>query len=124
MELPEPLLTFDLYETFLDTHRFEKQQQLEQVKATLAYIPPFNYKLLQYLCAFLKQVKDRYRVNKMSASSLANVFGPTLLSPLAMSQVRTISSSSSSISLFALNCLPSTNTATVPPPRHEPGLPH
>ena len=86
MENPEPLLTNDLYEAFVGTQSIEdKTQRQEKVKYFLEMVPPYNHKMLQYLLALLKGIRDRYRVNKMSASALANTLGPIILSPLSVS---------------------------------------
>jgi vancomycin permeability regulator SanA len=47
----------------------------------VAKLPCLNLALLRYLVVFLKRVHDHSSINKMPASNLGIVLGPTLMSP-------------------------------------------
>ncbi|XP_034046437.1 GEM-interacting protein [Thalassophryne amazonica] len=94
-ELPEPLLTFDLYNDFVTAGK--AIQHLSEIEATsdtkevmgiihnlqelLQKLPPYCYSTLQHMMSHLHRVSENYE-NKMSPSNLGIVFGPTLLRPL------------------------------------------
>ncbi|KAM7387156.1 hypothetical protein PAMA_009666 [Pampus argenteus] len=94
-ELPEPLLTFDLYNEFINMGR--NIQQLNERELTpdtndimeiilmlqslLQKLPPYCYSTLKYMMSHLQRVSENPE-NKMSPCNLGIVFGPTLLRPL------------------------------------------
>jgi len=79
-ELPEPLLSYELYDKFIDTFEYENSaNQVEAMKQLLSLMPTRNLNLLRYLMEFLARVHSHSRTNKMPASHLASLFGPALL---------------------------------------------
>lgn len=86
-ELPEPLLTFNLYEEAIHFQQIsggpspeQRQEKLAHAKnLVLTRLPEPNYQLLKYVINFLVKVMDHSEFNKMTASNLAIVFGPNLL---------------------------------------------
>ncbi|KAI3359725.1 hypothetical protein L3Q82_014094 [Scortum barcoo] len=94
-ELPEPLLTFDLYNNFMTEgktiqHMSEREPALDtneimdivnNLQKLLQKLPPYCYSTLQHLISHLQKVSENCD-NKMSACNLGIVFGPTLLRPL------------------------------------------
>ncbi|XP_037649187.1 GEM-interacting protein [Sebastes umbrosus] len=94
-ELPEPLLTFDLYNPFITMgktiqHQSEREPTpdtnetvdiIHNLQKLLQKLPPYSYSTLQYMMSHLLKVSENYE-NKMCASNLGIVFGPTLLRPL------------------------------------------
>mmetsp|Transcript_8011 Transcript_8011/g.12177 ORF Transcript_8011/g.12177 Transcript_8011/m.12177 type:complete len:937 (-) Transcript_8011:40-2850(-) len=72
-QLPEPLLTFALYDAIIEL------DESDDVQKVLDQLPATNRKLLEYLMAFLIRVCHYSEHNKMSASNVAIVFGPTLV---------------------------------------------
>uniref|UniRef100_A0AAX7SZU3 Rho GTPase activating protein 1 n=1 Tax=Astatotilapia calliptera TaxID=8154 RepID=A0AAX7SZU3_ASTCA len=72
-ELPEPLLTYQLYN---DIVNFACKYVM---KTLVESLPEENYASLRYLITFLAQVSANSEVNKMTNSNLAVVFGPNLL---------------------------------------------
>ncbi|XP_014047409.1 unconventional myosin-IXb isoform X5 [Salmo salar] len=79
-ELPEPLLTFSLYNDFL--HAVELPEQSEQLRAVyqkLDDLPPSNFNTLERLVFHLVRVAKEEEHNRMSANSLAIVFAPCIL---------------------------------------------
>ncbi|XP_026207638.1 GEM-interacting protein isoform X2 [Anabas testudineus] len=94
-ELPEPLLTFDLYTDFIAIgkmiqHLSEREPTpdtnnvmdiIQNLKKLLQKLPPCCYSTLQHMMSHLHKVSENFE-NKMSPSNLGIVFGPTLLRPL------------------------------------------
>ncbi|MBN3320723.1 RHG01 protein, partial [Atractosteus spatula] len=78
-ELPEPLLTFRLYNDIVNFHNVENSSQVAVLCSMLQTLPDENYATLKYLIQFLAQVSDQSEVNKMNNTNLAVVFGPNLL---------------------------------------------
>ncbi|XP_034395466.1 GEM-interacting protein isoform X2 [Cyclopterus lumpus] len=102
-ELPEPLLTFDLYNNFITVgktiqHLNEKEPAPDTNETTaimlslqklLQKLPPYCYSTLQHMVSHLQKVSENYE-NKMSASNLGIMFGPTLLRPLVSTDMSMI----------------------------------
>ncbi|XP_005384065.2 PREDICTED: rho GTPase-activating protein 1 isoform X2 [Chinchilla lanigera] len=78
-ELPEPLLTFDLYPHVVGFLDIEESQRVEATRQELRTLPEENYQVLRFLTAFLVQVSAHQDQNKMTNTNLAVVFGPNLL---------------------------------------------
>ncbi|XP_062511583.1 rho GTPase-activating protein 8-like [Corticium candelabrum] len=79
-ELPEPLLTFDLYEPVMVLQDLSSEDYLATTKKLLRdHLPPLNYTVLKYIMQLLVEVTEHSTSNKMGASNLAIVFGPNLL---------------------------------------------
>uniref|UniRef100_A0A8C4E703 Rho GTPase-activating protein 1 n=1 Tax=Dicentrarchus labrax TaxID=13489 RepID=A0A8C4E703_DICLA len=76
-ELPEPLLTYQLYNEIVNFTCIESQVTV--MKTLVESLPEENYASLRYLITFLAQVSANSEVNKMTNSNLAVVFGPNLL---------------------------------------------
>lgn len=83
-ELPEPLMTFELYnDWFKAAGEKEPTEKLEQFRVLLRKLPPENYNNLRYLVQFLSLLSEQQAVNKMTPSNIAIVLGPNLLWPRA-----------------------------------------
>ncbi|NWR73583.1 RHG29 protein, partial [Centropus unirufus] len=105
-QLPEPLILFRLYNEFiglakesqnvneeLDTKQASPKSKKRQsicielnriiikIKGLLKQLPVPNYNTLQYLIGHLHRVTEQSDENKMSASNLGIIFGPTLIRP-------------------------------------------
>ncbi|KAF7648138.1 hypothetical protein LDENG_00161500 [Lucifuga dentata] len=78
-ELPEPLLTFHLYNDIVNFNSVPSDSQVVVMKKLLESLPEENYASLRYLVTFLAQVSSSSDINKMTNSNLAVVFGPNLL---------------------------------------------
>uniref|UniRef100_A0A8C4DYA6 Myosin-IXb n=1 Tax=Dicentrarchus labrax TaxID=13489 RepID=A0A8C4DYA6_DICLA len=83
-ELPDPLMTFSLYNDFL--HAVELPERAERVRAVYQKVdelPPANYNTLERLIFHLLLLFDcnthEEEHNKMSPSSLSIVFAPCIL---------------------------------------------
>ncbi|KAI2658515.1 SH3 domain-binding protein 1 [Labeo rohita] len=81
-ELPEPLMTFELYnDWFKAAAEKETDEKLKQLRAALQKLPTENYNNLRYLVQFLSHLSEQQAVNKMTPSNIAIVLGPNLLWP-------------------------------------------
>ncbi|XP_041671345.1 SH3 domain-binding protein 1 [Cheilinus undulatus] len=81
-ELPEPLMTFELYnDWFKAAGEKDLTEKLEQFKVLLKKLPSENYNNLRYLVQFLSLLSEQQAVNKMTPSNIAIVLGPNLLWP-------------------------------------------
>uniref|UniRef100_A0AAY4B0Y7 Rho GTPase-activating protein 1 n=1 Tax=Denticeps clupeoides TaxID=299321 RepID=A0AAY4B0Y7_9TELE len=76
-ELPEPLLTYQLYNDVVNIH--STSRRVERIRNMLHTLPEENYASLKFLIQFLSQVLAQSEVNKMNSANLAVVFGPNLL---------------------------------------------
>uniref|UniRef100_A0A8C6TA76 Rho GTPase-activating protein 29 n=1 Tax=Neogobius melanostomus TaxID=47308 RepID=A0A8C6TA76_9GOBI len=106
-QLPEPLILFRYYNDFIglakESQRIiveeleamrlsptpvpqtqvsvELNRVLFKIKDLLRQLPPTHYKTLQFLIQHLHRVTERSDENKMTASNLGIIFGPTLIKP-------------------------------------------
>ncbi|XP_041033445.1 SH3 domain-binding protein 1-like [Carcharodon carcharias] len=81
-ELPQPLMTFDLYdEWFQAASEKDLPKKVESLREVCAKLPPESYNNLRYLIKFLAKLAEYQEVNKMTPSNIAIVLGPNLLWP-------------------------------------------
>ncbi|XP_071844516.1 unconventional myosin-IXb-like isoform X6 [Apostichopus japonicus] len=79
-ELPEPLLTFDLYEEFLRTTEIQGYRaRLQSLQDTLHKLPSINHDVFERLIFHLARIACHEETNKMSPNALAIVFSPCVL---------------------------------------------
>lgn len=79
-ELPDPLMTFSLYNDFLHAVELpERSERLRAVYQKVDELPPANYYTLERLIFHLVRVAKEEEHNKMSPGSLAIVFAPCIL---------------------------------------------
>ncbi|XP_038649802.1 rho GTPase-activating protein 29-like isoform X1 [Scyliorhinus canicula] len=116
-QLPEPLLSFRLYNEFIglakESHNISDENDgksssltahkkwstnigmkriLFKVKDLLRQLPQANYNTLRYLVGHLHRVAEKEEENKMSASNLGIIFGPTLIRPRQTDATASLSS--------------------------------
>lgn len=101
-ELPEPLLTFDLYNHFITMgktiqHLNEREPTPDtndtmditlSLQKLLQKLPPYCFSTLRHMMSHLQIVSEND--NKMCPSNLGIVFGPTLLRPLVSTDMSMI----------------------------------
>ncbi|KAM7367416.1 hypothetical protein PAMP_015320 [Pampus punctatissimus] len=80
-ELPDPLLTFRVYNQIQDILYVESSLRVTRCKQIIESLPEHNFIVLKYLLCFLHMVSQESITNKMSASNLACVFGVNLVWP-------------------------------------------
>ncbi|XP_061701907.1 GEM-interacting protein isoform X2 [Syngnathoides biaculeatus] len=140
-ELPEPLLTFELYHEFIaagrsiwhggerDTAR-DADDVVGNLQRLLEKLPPCSYNTLRHLIVHLHKV-SRNNENKMSSSNLGIVFGPTLLRPPVCTEQPAVALQENTYQAFLVDFLISHNdeifvlrrTAGTPPPPPPPTCP-
>ncbi|XP_063446299.1 rho GTPase-activating protein 44-like isoform X5 [Mytilus trossulus] len=78
-ELPEPLLTYYLYQDFINVLSLPQNQRLQALWKVVHDLPEPNYNNFRYLVKFLAQLSEKSDINKMTPSNIAIVIGPNLL---------------------------------------------
>lgn len=88
-EMPEPLLTFELYDEFLRASELSQMEdRINTLFALLKKLPKPNYDLMERLVFHLVRVALHEDKNRMNANSLAIVFAPCILRTNKMRQVQ------------------------------------
>ncbi|KAM7168217.1 rho GTPase-activating protein 7 isoform 1-T1 [Macrochelys suwanniensis] len=78
-DLPEPLMTNKLSETFLQIYQYvPKDQRLQAIKAAVMLLPDENREVLQILLYFLSDVTAVVKENQMTPTNLAVCLAPSL----------------------------------------------
>lgn len=79
-ELPEPLMTYDLYESFITAQQErDPNKRVRYIRHLISCLPKVNKATLKILIEFLGRVEKHSEVNKMAVHNLATVFAPNLL---------------------------------------------
>ncbi|XP_026772620.2 rho GTPase-activating protein 17b isoform X5 [Pangasianodon hypophthalmus] len=79
-ELPEPLMTFQLYDEWIQASNVsDPDKRLQALWVTCDSLPKANKANLKYLVKFLAKLAQESEVNKMTPSNIAIVLGPNLL---------------------------------------------
>uniref|UniRef100_A0A8B9N2X7 Rho GTPase-activating protein 44 n=1 Tax=Accipiter nisus TaxID=211598 RepID=A0A8B9N2X7_9AVES len=79
-ELPEPLMTFELYEEWIQASNIpEQEKRLQALWNACEKLPKANYNNIRYLIKFLAKLTEYQDTNKMTPSNVAIVLGPNLL---------------------------------------------
>ncbi|XP_050390050.2 rho GTPase-activating protein 44 isoform X2 [Patella vulgata] len=78
-ELPEPLLTYQLYSDFMEAASLPKDKLHPALKKVVDTLPRINYNNFRYLIKFLDKLAKNSDKNKMSAGNIAIVIAPNLL---------------------------------------------
>ncbi|XP_053708228.1 rho GTPase-activating protein 17-like isoform X1 [Synchiropus splendidus] len=79
-ELPEPLMTFGLYEEWNKASSIsDSDKRLQALWVTCDSLPKAHKANLRYLVKFLAKLAQDSEVNKMTPSNIAIVLGPNLL---------------------------------------------
>ncbi|KAM6897606.1 rho GTPase-activating protein 44-like isoform 1-T1 [Xenentodon cancila] len=79
-ELPEPLMTFELYNDWIQASNIQDQEKrLQALLGACEKLPPTNNSNFKYLIKFLSKLTEYQDVNKMTPGNIAIVLGPNLL---------------------------------------------
>uniref|UniRef100_A0A8C1QGF5 Rho GTPase activating protein 44 n=1 Tax=Cyprinus carpio TaxID=7962 RepID=A0A8C1QGF5_CYPCA len=79
-ELPEPLLTFDLYDDWIQASNIvDQDKRLQVLFSTCEKLPTANSNNFKYLVKFLAKLNEYQDYNKMTPGNIAIVLGPNLL---------------------------------------------
>uniref|UniRef100_A0A5F9D7B1 Rho GTPase-activating protein 44 n=1 Tax=Oryctolagus cuniculus TaxID=9986 RepID=A0A5F9D7B1_RABIT len=83
-ELPEPLMTFELYDEWIQASNIQDQdKRLQALWNACEKLPKANHNNIRYLIKFLSKLSEYQDINKMTPSNMAIVLGPNLLWPQA-----------------------------------------
>ncbi|XP_004835730.1 rho GTPase-activating protein 31 [Heterocephalus glaber] len=79
-ELPNPLLTYELYEKFTEAvSHCPEESQLARIQNVIQELPPSHYRTLEYLIRHLAHIASFSSKTNMHARNLALVWAPNLL---------------------------------------------
>lgn len=79
-ELPNPLLTYELYEKFTEAvSHCPEEGQLARIQNVIQELPPSHYRTLEYLIRHLAHIASFSSKTNMHARNLALVWAPNLL---------------------------------------------
>ncbi|XP_056221810.1 rho GTPase-activating protein 44-like isoform X3 [Seriola aureovittata] len=79
-ELPEPLMSFELYNDWIQASNIQDQdKRLQALLNACEKLPPANNNNFKYLIKFLSKLTEYQDVNKMTPGNIAIVLGPNLL---------------------------------------------
>ncbi|KAJ8387125.1 hypothetical protein AAFF_G00160650 [Aldrovandia affinis] len=79
-ELPEPLMTFQLYDDWIQASNVsDPDKRLQALWVTCDHLPKNNKANFRYLVKFCARLAQDSEVNKMTPSNIAIVLGPNLL---------------------------------------------
>ncbi|XP_054830614.1 rho GTPase-activating protein 31 [Eublepharis macularius] len=79
-ELPNPLLTYELYKKFTEAiSSCPEEEQLVQIQNAIQELPPSHYRTLEYLIKHLTHLASFSSMTNMHTRNLALVWAPNLL---------------------------------------------
>ncbi|XP_014782142.1 rho GTPase-activating protein 21 isoform X2 [Octopus bimaculoides] len=79
-KLPEPLVTNELYQSFINANQIENpQKRMLTLKRVIHQLPDVHFETFRHLAHHLRKIADHSHINKMCARNLAIVLGPTLV---------------------------------------------
>ncbi|XP_028842511.1 rho GTPase-activating protein 44 isoform X7 [Denticeps clupeoides] len=79
-ELPEPLMTFELYEEWIQASNIQDMdKRLQALLSSCEKLPADNLNNFRYLIKFLSKLTEYQDSNKMTPGNIAIVLGPNLL---------------------------------------------
>uniref|UniRef100_A0A3B3ZWI9 Rho GTPase-activating protein 44 n=1 Tax=Periophthalmus magnuspinnatus TaxID=409849 RepID=A0A3B3ZWI9_9GOBI len=79
-ELPEPLMTTELYDEWIQASNIQDMdKRLQALMATCEKLPTDNLNNFRYLIKFLAKLSEYQESNKMTPGNMAIVLGPNLL---------------------------------------------
>ncbi|PNS16966.1 hypothetical protein CAC42_4930 [Sphaceloma murrayae] len=88
-KLPNPLITYDVYESVLEAVQAPEDMRGIALKAALGNLPPVHKDVLEYLAAHLARVVEQESQNLMTPLNLAVVFAPTIMRPSSIEREMT-----------------------------------
>ncbi|KAJ5246782.1 hypothetical protein N7468_001765 [Penicillium chermesinum] len=88
-KLPNPLITYDVYETIIDSQEMEHAARVDFMIHQLSQLPRVHRDVLEFLMFHLKRVIERQEENLMTSQNIAVVFAPTLMRPESLAREMT-----------------------------------
>ncbi|KAF6021027.1 hypothetical protein EB796_020674 [Bugula neritina] len=87
-ELPNPLITYQLYDSFCKCVELKGEERLLQLQSSAARLPPPHYRTAKYLFAHLYKMSLHEDKTGMNSKNLAIVWSPNLMRSDAMENGR------------------------------------
>ena len=89
-KLPTPLITFEVYETIIDSAEVPSVSgRVELLQKNLGELPRVHRDVLEFLIFHLKRVVERQDENLMTSQNVAVVFAPTIMRPESLAREMT-----------------------------------
>lgn len=89
-KLPTPLITYEVYETVIDTGDISSDAgRIEALQKGLQELPRVHRDVLEFLIFHLKRVVERHEENLMTSQNIAVVFAPTIMRPESLAREMT-----------------------------------
>jgi hypothetical protein len=89
-KLPNPLVTFDVYELIIDSVEIHSTQgRIELLQKSLLELPRVHRDVLEFLIFHLRRVVERHEENLMTSQNVAVVFAPTIMRPESLAREMT-----------------------------------
>ncbi|KAB8078142.1 hypothetical protein BDV29DRAFT_20951 [Aspergillus leporis] len=89
-KLPNPLITFEVYETIIETGEIASpSERIETLQKCLLELPRVHRDVLEFLMFHLKRVVEREKENLMTSQNIAVVFAPTIMRPQSLAREMT-----------------------------------
>ena len=79
--LPEPLLTFDLYQDFIQAAKFSLRYQVSCLRKLVSRLPRPDQTTLAHLMKHLQELSRSHEATGMTSRNLAIVWAPNLIRP-------------------------------------------
>jgi Rho-type GTPase-activating protein 1/2 len=83
-KLPNPLITFDVYDKLLAVTQIppeERDERVAAIKDAVKGLPRVHYEVLEFLMSHLGRIVDLKEENLMTSMNCAVVFAPTIMRP-------------------------------------------
>ena len=79
-KMPEPIMTYDLYEEFLEvTNEPSETKKVQQYRKLIERLPDVSQFTLQHIFSFFSLLASYSEINKMTETNIAIVMTPVLL---------------------------------------------
>ncbi|OKL64378.1 hypothetical protein UA08_00767 [Talaromyces atroroseus] len=105
-KLPTPLITYDVYDSVLETNDVSGQQsRIEALRASLEGLPRVHRDVLEFLIFHLKRVVEHEKTNLMTSQNIAVVFAPTIMRPIDIAREMTdVQKKNEALKFLVENC--------------------
>eukprot|EP01117_Protostelium_nocturnum_P003776 TRINITY_DN15038_c0_g1_i1.p1 TRINITY_DN15038_c0_g1~~TRINITY_DN15038_c0_g1_i1.p1 ORF type:complete len:576 (+),score=218.04 TRINITY_DN15038_c0_g1_i1:219-1946(+) len=121
-DLPEPLLTFRLYSTFIKVQRNANDQTRKgNLRVLIQKLPKDNQRVFLYLLRHLNNVSKHSEKNKMTPTNLATCWAPNLLRPEKETQ-ETMMSDANVVNFIIETAITEVDFMSVPKEEHAPAI--
>lgn len=106
-KLPNPLITYDVYDKLLDTTAIsESGPRIDAMRQALRDLPKVHHEVLEYLMQHLTRVVAREKENLMTSTNVAVVFAPTIMRPESLGRELTDTKNKNEVVLWMVENVP------------------